>query len=328
MKIGLLLYENCMPSGLLYFVDMVGTVNTRLNEEKFKVVWVALEPGVITCAHGIPMNASHALADTELDALLIPGFWGVGELEELLAQQASLVEHLKAVPQSVRFWSYCAGVALHAASNRLKDQRATITWWMADYAKQYLSHVKWHNNYACIYADYGATSSGANGSVQIFQHLIQDELGESVSREVSKFMVLPRPYLEYLPYRDVDLIYLDDPMMKKIFYWADKQEARDLTVVKLAEYLNLTERTLARKVNDAVGTSVLKFLEQMKINQAAEQLVFTNQTINKISDDLGYTDDSNFRRTFKRLTGMTPKTYRDKYRDKDELAEVQRDLLY
>jgi transcriptional regulator GlxA family with amidase domain len=328
MKIGLLLYRNCMPSGLFYFLDLVKTVNSRFAFDELEVLWVAEQAGPIACAHGMSVQAGYSFTEVELDALLIPGFWGEGNIEELMLVHQPLVEQLKQLPKSMAFWSYCTGVALHAATHRLNHQRATITWWMAEYAKKRCPTVAWHNNLSCIYNKDSATSSGANGYIQIFQHLIQSKFGDAFAREVSKFMVLPRPYLEHLPFREVDLVYLEDKLMKKIFLWTDKQAAKDLTVANLAQYLNLSERTLARRVSEAMDKSVMKFMEQIKINQASEQLIFTSLPINIVSETLGYSGDNDFRRTFKRLTGLTPKSYRDKYRKDNELAEVQRDLLY
>jgi transcriptional regulator GlxA family with amidase domain len=314
-----------MPSGLFFFLDLIETINSRFEEDKLTPVWVSIEQGSITCAHGMSLSTENSLHDVELDAVLVPGCWGNGNIAELIDIQRTTIESLKKLDTSVAIWSYCTGVAIHAATGRLDNKWATAAWWMESYVREHFKKVIWNTSLPFVHSNGAATSSAANGHILIFQNLIQVKFGDAIAREVSKFMLLPRPYVKHLPFRKVDLVYLHDKLMKKIFIWANRQDAKQITVASLANYLNLTERTLARKVNNAIGQSVSKFIEQVKINQACELLVFTPMNINEISDYLGYTDDSNFRRTFKRLVDTSPKVYREKYKKHTEIIKSEED---
>ena len=91
MKIGLLLYSCCMPAGLFAFADLVQSVNKRTGTEFFKLVWVSLSVEPVTCAHGNVLTPQSRLEDAELDALLIPGLWGSGDITTMLERHSALI---------------------------------------------------------------------------------------------------------------------------------------------------------------------------------------------------------------------------------------------
>ncbi len=51
-------------------------------------------------------------------------------------------------------------------------------------------------------------------------------------------------------------------------------------------------------------------MQLIKLNQASENLILTSTPINLVSEQLGYLDDTSFRRSFKSVTGYTPSEYR------------------
>ena len=83
---------------------------------------------------------------------------------------------------------------------------------------------------------------------------------------------------------------------------------------RLAAELALSTRTLARKVRALAGHSLADHVRLIKLNQAGERLILTSESVAQISEALGFGDESSFRRTFKRVTGMTPLAYRQNFR--------------
>jgi len=81
------------------------------------------------------------------------------------------------------------------------------------------------------------------------------------------------------------------------------------TLEKTASRLHMTTRTLHRHLKSE-GTSYRQILENVSHTIATQQLINTNITVEEISLLLGYIDVANFRRAFKRWTGMTPRDYR------------------
>jgi AraC-like DNA-binding protein len=82
-----------------------------------------------------------------------------------------------------------------------------------------------------------------------------------------------------------------------------------LTLPKLAERLNLSRRTLIRRLSDA-GTTFGKLLDRHQMRRAATLLADPEYSAAEVAYRLGYSDPANFARAFRRWFGETPGRYR------------------
>jgi AraC-like DNA-binding protein len=99
--------------------------------------------------------------------------------------------------------------------------------------------------------------------------------------------------------------------------WVDKckkhliidlnEESPSLT--KVAEKLNVSERTLARNLR-AEGFSFNQILQQKKQDLACYYLIETDESMTSIALNLGFKDASNFNRAFQRWYQTTPSEFR------------------
>lgn len=81
----------------------------------------------------------------------------------------------------------------------------------------------------------------------------------------------------------------------------------------LAKMANLSRRTFERRFKEATNNSVLEYVHRIKIEVAKRQFESSRKNINEVMYDVGYTDTKAFRDLFKKLTGLTPVLYRNKY---------------
>lgn len=134
VKIGLLLYHQCMPAGLMTFNDLLQASNRLSGKTMFDTCLVGMSLKPVQCANQIVLTANSLLQETDLDVLLVPGMWTESpkQIPGLLAQHAKLIERIRLLPDNTKLWSYCTGVCLLAESGRLRRQRATVTWWLAE----------------------------------------------------------------------------------------------------------------------------------------------------------------------------------------------------
>lgn len=77
---------------------------------------------------------------------------------------------------------------------------------------------------------------------------------------------------------------------------------------QVAERLNLSKRTLARKLQSE-NSSFTKLLDEVRMEQA-ERYLAQGLTISEISNRLGYESSASFINLFKKHTGRTPTEYR------------------
>jgi AraC-like DNA-binding protein len=83
------------------------------------------------------------------------------------------------------------------------------------------------------------------------------------------------------------------------------------SLTKIAEKLNVSERTLARNLR-AEGFSFSEILQQKKQDLACYYLLETDDSITNIALNLGFKDASNFNRAFQRWYHTTPSEFRAK----------------
>ncbi|RJF97030.1 helix-turn-helix domain-containing protein [Noviherbaspirillum cavernae] len=315
LRIGLLLFPRCMPAGLFAFADLVRAANRRAGRMLFDTRFVALDAGTVECAHGISLTAASSTGDGDLDAILIPGFWGESpqQVADALADNGDLIAALSALPKKIQLWSYCTGVCLLAATGKLNGQPATVTWWLADAMIRQHAKVQWQSERNCIVNQRTATASGVNGYLPIAQALIERYLSAEAFRDLTRLMVLPRPEQAHLAFQSLSLIEQSGRFLRKLHMLVEQLPAEAITVQRLAQTLGMSERTLARKVRAESGLAVAAYARRIKLNQASERLILTSVPASTISAELGFSSDSNMRRMFKELTALTPAEYRQRY---------------
>jgi AraC-like DNA-binding protein len=78
---------------------------------------------------------------------------------------------------------------------------------------------------------------------------------------------------------------------------------------KVAEALDMTERTLQRRLQEA-GTGYQNLLDDIRRETAIKWLTTTQVAINEIATNLGFSEVRSFHRRFKSWTGHAPGEYR------------------
>ncbi|HSG61356.1 MAG TPA: AraC family transcriptional regulator ligand-binding domain-containing protein [Pseudomonadales bacterium] len=82
------------------------------------------------------------------------------------------------------------------------------------------------------------------------------------------------------------------------------------TLEDMANCLHLSPRTLCRRLSEH-NTSYQALLNEVRKERAVEYLTSRQWSVEKVANQLGFSDASNFRRAFKQWTGMTPGAVRD-----------------
>ncbi len=330
MHIGLALYPGCIPSGLFAFAELLEIANIRSGEHRFSISWAGVdsqpvpismtEPSNNTATTPLQIIPDRHLTDSALDAILLPGMWikSLSALQNALTSHQAIIDALGNLSQNTHIYSYCTAVSLVAKAGQLQACEATSTWWLADYFKSIFKGVEWRFSRTCIFTNTHATASGINGYLPIALELIEKQCGPLVLSDITKLMMLPQPKTDQPQFQAVELMMQNDPLIRKIYLWVEKTSAAKISTSALANFLHSSERTVARKIKAATGKTSRQFMQLIKLNQASENLILTSTPINLISEQLGYLDDTSFRRSFKTVTGYTPSEYRQKHRRTDQ----------
>jgi len=83
-----------------------------------------------------------------------------------------------------------------------------------------------------------------------------------------------------------------------------------INVSDIAGHLGISRAYLNCAFQKELGMSIQKFLIDFRMHKAANLLVSTPDAIKEISSSIGYEDQLNFSKAFKKKFGMSPKNYR------------------
>ena len=75
----------------------------------------------------------------------------------------------------------------------------------------------------------------------------------------------------------------------------------------------LSRRNLERRFKKATSNSVVEYMQRVKVEAAKMSLETSRENVNEVMYKVGYTDSKAFRTTFKKITGLSPIEYRNKY---------------
>ena len=88
--------------------------------------------------------------------------------------------------------------------------------------------------------------------------------------------------------------------------WNNPQMGVDL----IADRLRIHRSSLSRRFHAALGVSPVKYLTNLRVQNALSRLKAGRQPIGDIAFDCGWTDPNYFSRCIRRATGLSPKDFR------------------
>ena len=95
--------------------------------------------------------------------------------------------------------------------------------------------------------------------------------------------------------------------------YLEENYSRRICLEGLARQFHLSSSYLSHLFKDVTGHSVMGYLKACRIAAAKRLLAQTQLSISQILEDCGFADSSNFSRTFRQDTGLSPSAFRMKY---------------
>ncbi len=96
----------------------------------------------------------------------------------------------------------------------------------------------------------------------------------------------------------------------KIKEYLDSKYAEDITLDGLASNVGYSKNYLCRIFRESTGNTINSYLTNVRINKAVELLAGTDMEVAQISRVVGYNNVFHFIKTFKKLVGVSPGSYR------------------
>jgi transcriptional regulator GlxA family with amidase domain len=284
----------------------------RLNQAiDYQCIVVSTDGGLIrhSCGTNVDTLAAGTVQYRATDTVLVVGA-GLDVINRV-SDNASLTASLQRAAVEVnRFGSICTGSFLLGNAGLLKS-KAVATHWAAqrEFAKNYSEALIDQDS---LYVQDGQlwTSAGVTTGIDMALAMVEQDLGSAIKSQIAKLLVVysHRPGNQS-QFSDVLAAQSRvDNHFHGLVNWLMKRIDRPPKVDEMADYVNMSPRSFARKFKSVVGSPPSKFLERMRLNRA-RQLLEAGQAIKSVANNVGFASQAAFRSAFKSAYGVTPLHY-------------------
>lgn len=104
----------------------------------------------------------------------------------------------------------------------------------------------------------------------------------------------------------------NDKFLRSVKRYIREHLLTDLSVDQMAKDLYMSRSYLSTKFKKETGGTLSSYIQEQQMERAKELLKTTDKSILEISAYLGFSSQGYFQNVFKKMTGMTPKEYRER----------------
>jgi transcriptional regulator GlxA family with amidase domain len=210
--------------------------------------------------------------------------------------------------------SLCIGAFLLASTGLLNGKKCSTHWNSGNEFRAMFPEVELVDG-SIITEDQGIYSSGgANSYWNLLLHLVEKYTDRNTAILAAKYFAIDidrdsqSSFMMFQGQKDHK-----DEEIKKAQEFIEEHFQDKITVEQLAEKFAIGRRSFERRFKKATNNTVVEYTQRVKIEAAKRSFESSRKNINEVMFDVGYTDTKAFRDIFKKVTGMTPIEYRNKY---------------
>ncbi len=248
-----------------------------------------------------------------IDTLVIPG----GSGTTAACGDTTLVSWIRAVaPTCRRVATVCSGAFLGAEAGLLDGRRVTTHWARAEeLSAAYPSLVVDPDP---IYIRDGKywSSAGVTAGIDLALALVQEDVGVEVAQTVARWLVmfLHRPGGQSQFASPVWVPRAERSTVRAVQTLVESAPGGDHRLPALAAAAAMSVRHFTRVFTAEVGESPSRFVERVRLEAARNELETTSDTLELIATQCGFGTAETLRRVFQRRLGVTPDSYRRRFR--------------
>ena len=210
--------------------------------------------------------------------------------------------------------SLCVGAFLLASTGLLKDKKCSTHWAYYNEFRETFPDVEIMDG-SIITEEKGIYSSGgANSYWNLLLYILEKYTDRDTAILASKYFAIDidrssqSSFAIFNGQKDHN-----DEAVKLAQQYLEENFQERISVDEVANHVAVSRRSFERRFKQSTGNTVMEYLQRIKIEAAKRSFESSRKNINEVMFDVGYTDTKAFRNVFKKITGLTPIEYRNKY---------------
>ena len=247
------------------------------------------------------------------DLILIPAL--SGNLEQAIEKNKPFVSWInKQYKDGAEVASLCIGAFLLASTGLLNGKSCSTHWLFANQFRAMFPEVELMPDKIITEKNGVYSSGGASSYWNLLLHLVEKHAGRDMAILASKFFLLDiarqsqSPFAIFKGQREHE-----DKQILQVQEFIESHYQDKLAVESLSDQFGIGRRTFERRFKKATHNTITEYIQRVKMEAAKKQLESGRKTVNEIMYEVGYQDTKAFREVFRRVTGMSPVDYKNKY---------------
>lgn len=247
------------------------------------------------------------------DLVFVPALFG--DMTAAIAKnKAALPWIVDQYNKGAEIASLCVGAFLLASTGLLNGKKCSTHWGFQSEFREKFPEVTVVEGNIVTEEKRIYSSGGAHSYWNLLLHILEKHTNRETAILASKYFAVDidrnsqAAFSIFKGQKDHD----DAEILKAQKYIEDNLHER-ITIDELADKTSISRRTFERRFQKATNNSVLEYIHRVKIEAAKRSFEASRKNINEVMFDVGYSDTKAFRSMFKKITGLSPIEYRNKY---------------
>lgn len=250
---------------------------------------------------------------SQTDLLVIPPIFG--NIEAGIEANAEAISYFKKLHQKgASLASLCVGAFLLAETGLLEGKKCSTHWAHIEEFKERYPQIEVEDGAVITEHDNIYSSGGASSLWNLILYLVEKFSDRDIAVMIAKYFALDMgrdSQSQFAIFRgqrnhgDLDIQKAQD-------YIESNYDDR-IAVNDLANFVNIGRRTFERRFKDATNNTPIEYIQRVRIEAAKKFFEASRKNVSEVMFDVGYNDTKAFRDVFRKITGITPIEYRNKF---------------
>lgn len=249
----------------------------------------------------------------ETNLIFIPAL--SGDLKEGLEKNKELIPWIiKHYNKGAEVASLCIGAFLLASTGLLNGKRCSTHWRYADLFREMYPEVMLVDDRIITEEQRVYSSGGATSYWNLLLYLVEKYTDREMAILASKVYALEidrktqSPFIMFNGQKGHE-----DDEIKKAQDFIEQNVGEKISVEHLASRFAIGRRNFEKRFKKATNNTPVEYIQRVKIEAAKRTLETSRKNVTEVMYDVGYFDTKAFRMVFKKITGLSPIDYRNKY---------------
>jgi transcriptional regulator GlxA family with amidase domain len=281
----------------------------------FQVELVGLDERVELYDGAFSVRPDQMISEVQkTDLIIIPAV--MGDVSVALQRNEPFVHWIREqrARHNTEVASLCMGAFILASTGLVDGKNCSTHWIGADAFRRLFPRVQLTPEHVITEDDGIYSSGGAYSFLNLILHLVEKYQGRETAIWCAKMFEIDidrSNQSQFAVFRGQ--FEHGDEAIRDTQLYIEEHFAGRLTIDELADRVAISRRNFIRRFKNATANTPIEYIQRVKIEVAKKSLESSSENVMQIMYQVGYTDTKAFRNVFRKLTGLSPLDYRNKY---------------